>query len=176
MLVAKRALPGYRLAFEFRDVSWVSSKNVERTLDFLSENDLTYVCVDEPQIGRAVPPVISVTTPGLAMVRLRGRNVEAWKKRAESAVERHRYFYSEAELREWVARIEQLTDRAAETHVLFANCYRDYAVRNASQLMRLLAQERLPVKGIRAVDHDNRVPLLGWNNLHKGATRPRARF
>jgi uncharacterized protein YecE (DUF72 family) len=41
LLGAKAALPEYRLAVEFGDVSWVSSRNVERTMDFLRHNDLT---------------------------------------------------------------------------------------------------------------------------------------
>jgi uncharacterized protein YecE (DUF72 family) len=146
ILAAKRALPGYRLAVEFRDVSWVSTRNIGRTMDFLCQNDLTYVCVDEPQMKRSVPPIVRVTTQALAMVRFHGRNAESWNKRAESAAERHRYLYSDAELGEWVPRIKELADRTDETHVLFANCYRGYCVRNASQFTELLTREGLPVK------------------------------
>jgi uncharacterized protein YecE (DUF72 family) len=159
LLAAKDALPGYRLAVEVRDVSWVSAKNVDRTMAFLSEHDLTYVCVDEPQTGRTVPPIVRVTTPALAMVRFHGRNAESWTRRAESAAERHRYLYSEAELREWVPRIRELAEGATETHALFANGYRDYAVRNASQLMDLLARDGLPVKRVAAAEHAERVEM-----------------
>ena len=115
-------------------------------MDFLRENDLTYVCVDEPRLGRTVPPIIRVTAPALAMVRFHGRNAESWNKRVDSAAERHRYLYLEPELKEWIPRVKELSNRANETHALFANCYRDYAVRNASQLMELLTDEGLPVK------------------------------
>jgi uncharacterized protein YecE (DUF72 family) len=77
------------------------------------------------------------------MVGFHGRNAESWNKRVESAAERHRYHYSEPELKEWIPRVKELANKATETHALFANCYRDYAVRNASQL---LANEGLPVK------------------------------
>jgi uncharacterized protein YecE (DUF72 family) len=143
ILTAQRSLPGYRLAIEFRDVSWVSSRNLKRTMDFLAEHELTYICVDQPQTRRAVPPIVRVTAPRLAMVRFHGRNAEAWNRRADSAAERHRYLYSEAELEEWLPRIKQLAERAAETHAVFANSYRDYAVRNAAQLMRMLAQRAM---------------------------------
>ena len=47
--------------------------------------------------------------------------------------ERHRYLYSDADLEECVPRIKDLADTADETLVLFANCYRGYCVRHASQ-------------------------------------------
>jgi uncharacterized protein YecE (DUF72 family) len=146
ILGAQQALRPYRLAVEFRDVSWVSSKNIDRTMDFLSQNDLTYVCVDEPQTPRAVPPILRVTTPSLSMLRFHGRNAESWVRRTESAAERHRYLYSEAELEEWRPRIGALASMADETHVLFANCYRGYCAHNAMQLTELLAREGLPVR------------------------------
>jgi uncharacterized protein YecE (DUF72 family) len=52
--------------------------------------------------------------------------------------ERFGYRYSDGELKEWAPRIRQLADRAATTHVLFNNCYRDYAQVNAQQLAALL--------------------------------------
>jgi uncharacterized protein YecE (DUF72 family) len=146
ILHARRAVPEYRLAIEFRDVSWVSPKNIDRTMEFLAQNDLTFVCVDEPQTARALPPIVRVTTPDLAVVRFHGRKVEAWKKRAASAAERSRYLYHDNELREWVPRLVELAQTSAESHVVFNNAYRDYAVRNARQFMALLRRAGLPVK------------------------------
>jgi uncharacterized protein YecE (DUF72 family) len=143
---ARQALPEYRLAVEFRDVSWVSPKNLERTTEFLSQNELTFVCVDEPQVGRLLPPIAHVTTPALALVRFHGRNAEAWKKRSASISERSRYLYDEHELEEWVPKIKQLAANTAETHAIFNNAYGDYAVRNARQFTDLLVREGLIVK------------------------------
>jgi uncharacterized protein YecE (DUF72 family) len=146
LIVARQALPDYRLAVEFRDVSWVSPKNLDRTMEFLTRNDLTFVCVDEPQIGRTLPPIVRVTTPDLAVVRFHGRNAEAWKRRAESTAERSRYLYQRSELQEWLPKLEELSQNAAETHAVFNNSYRDYAVRNGRELMQLLSLAGLPVK------------------------------
>jgi uncharacterized protein YecE (DUF72 family) len=139
LLRLKTAWPDYRLAIEFRDASWVSDKNLERTMAFLRENDFTYVCVDEPQLARTVPPMAEVTSPALAMVRFHGRNAESWDKRVDTAAERFDYEYSEAELREWLPGIKALTEKAEETHLVFNNCHRDYAVNNARQIAALLA-------------------------------------
>lgn len=138
LLRLKRAWPDYQLAVEFRDSSWVSEKNLDRTMDFLRDNDFTYVCVDEPQLARTLPPMAVATSPKLAMVRFHGRNAESWNKRVDTAAERFDYEYSEAELAEWLPRIRTLTEQSDDTHVLMNNCHRDYAVNNARQLAQLL--------------------------------------
>jgi uncharacterized protein YecE (DUF72 family) len=141
----RQALPVYRVAVEFRDISWVTSTNLERTMQFLTRNNLTYVCVDEPQVGRLLPPLIRVTTRELAVVRLHGRNADGWKRRGETTTERSRYLYQEDELLEWVPRVEELARTAAETHVIFNNSFADYAIRNARQFTEMLAREGLGV-------------------------------
>ncbi len=57
-----------------------------------------------------------------------------------SASERFRYDYSEQELKEWVPKIQGVSEQARETHVLMNNCYRDFAVNNARQLADLLEE------------------------------------
>ncbi len=52
--------------------------------------------------------------------------------------QRFGYRYSGRELEEWAPRIAGLAAEARETHVLFNNCYRDYAQVNARQLAALL--------------------------------------
>ena len=139
LLRLKAAWPDYQLAVEFRDASWVSDKNRERTMAFLRDSQLVYVCVDEPQLARTLPPIAEATTPRLAMVRFHGRNAESWNKRVDSAAERFDYEYSEAELAEWLPRLRTLSEQTEDTHVLMNNCHRDYAVNNARQLASQLA-------------------------------------
>jgi len=135
----REQLPDRRLAVEFRNRSWLEERNVAETLGFLTDNDLTYVAVDEPQGFRSsVPPITAATTPGLAMIRLHGRNRESWEARGVTAAERFRYLYSKDELAEWVPRIEDVAGKAEETHVLFNNCYSDFGVRNAADLSEQL--------------------------------------
>ena len=134
ILECKRRLPQYRIAVEFRHGSWLNDKNRERTFNFLRENDLPFVCVDEPQGFRSsVPPVIEVTSD-LAVLRFHGRNAETWEKKGISTVERFNYLYSEDELKEWVLRIREMAAKARQLHVLFNNCYEDKATTNASQI------------------------------------------
>ena len=132
-------LPDYRIAVEFRHKSWMEERNVEETLGFLAERRLPYVCVDMPQgFDSSVPPIAAATADDLAMVRFHGRDPKAWQTKSETASERFRYDYSTDELAEWVPKLGELSGQARETHVLMNNCYRDFAVRNASELGDLL--------------------------------------
>ena len=82
----------------------------------------------------SLPPIVEATADDLSMVRFHGRNAENWEKKSETAVDRFRYHYEQAELAPWVPKIESLAGQTQETHVLMNNCYRDYAVNNARDL------------------------------------------
>jgi len=138
ILSCRERLPQYRIAIEFRHSSWVNDQNRERTLSFLRDNDLPFVCVDEPQGFRSsIPPVVAATSD-LALVRFHGRNREMWETKGISAAERFNYLYSQEELKEWVPRIKELASVTRQLHVLFNNCYRDKAVVNARQVRLML--------------------------------------
>jgi len=145
ILACQRALPQYRLAVEFRNGSWLSEKNQDRTLRFLRENNLVYTCVDEPQGFRSSVPPLAEVTSDIALVRFHGRNRESWEKKGLSAAERFRYLYPEAELREWVPKVRQLASEAKQLHVVFNNCYADYGVRNARDMQGLVKALQLPL-------------------------------
>jgi uncharacterized protein YecE (DUF72 family) len=81
--------------------------------------------------------VAEATAPD-ALVRFHGRNREMWERKGITASERFRYLYSQDELKEWVAPIQKLAQRAERLHVLMNNCYQDHAVRNARQMATLL--------------------------------------
>jgi uncharacterized protein YecE (DUF72 family) len=141
ILRARELLPDYDIAVEFRQRSWFEDEAATRkTLDFLRSERLPFVCVDMPQgFGSSLPPVAEATSERFALVRFHGRRAETWEKRNVGTTERFRYDYSEDELQEWVPRVQQLQEEARETHALFNNCYRDYAVNNARQFGDLLA-------------------------------------
>ena len=140
LIECSERLADYRVAVEFRHKSWFEERNVEETLSFLQEHDLPLVCVDMPQgFDSSLPPIAAATTDDLSMVRFHGRNRQAWESKAETASDRFRYEYSQAELSEWVPKIETLSRETRQTHVLMNNCYRDYAVNNARDLGDLLA-------------------------------------
>lgn len=133
-----RGLPDADCAIEFRNEGWMrDADRQERTLAFLAEHGLPYVCVDMPQGFRtSIPPVAGVTAP-LAVVRFHGRRSEVWGKRGVGVSERFRYDYSQDELAEWTPRVDHLASQAEEVHVLMNNCYRDYAVRSAQTMVQL---------------------------------------
>lgn len=138
ILSCKRRLPQYRIAVEFRHGSWLNEENRERTLRFLRDNDLPFVCVDEPQgFQSSVPPVLEATSD-IALLRLHGRNRETWEKKGISAAERFDYLYSEDELKELVPGLRQLAALTGQLHVLFNNHCRDKAVVNARQMRDLM--------------------------------------
>ena len=131
---AQRAAPD-RVCVEFRNHTWMTDENKDETLKFLSGHQLPYVCVDEPQgYPNSVPPVLAATSD-LAVVRLHGHS-EHWD--AKTVQERFNYRYSDKELATWAGNVQRLAGDAEETHVIFNNCYRDYAHVNAQQMEGLL--------------------------------------
>ena len=132
--VARRCAP-LRVAVELRHESWFRGDNQAETLEFLRRHRLPYVCVDMPQGHRSsVPPVVAATAD-LAVVRFHGHS-DKWTSR--NIYDRFGYLYSREELAEWAPRLRRLAEETEQTHVLLNNCYRDYAQRNAAQLIDLL--------------------------------------
>src|SRR5512146_549183 len=131
---AERVAPR-RVCVEFRNRTWMTEDNQQETLDFLSAHNLPYVCVDEPQgYPNSVPPVLAATSD-LAVVRLHGHS-DQWQ--SKDIQQRFRYRYDDKELEEWAGQVRRLANDADETHVVFNNCYRDYAHVNAREMERLL--------------------------------------
>ncbi len=126
------------LAVEFRHADWVSKKNLPAALKFFRKRKLTWVCLDMPRITGSdlLPPIDEVTQPGLAYLRLHGRNPNYLN--AKSAEERHRYLYSDRELEELAVRIRKLARRAKSLRVVANNHAFDYAPRTALALQELL--------------------------------------
>jgi uncharacterized protein YecE (DUF72 family) len=135
-----RRMSGHPLAFEFRNRSWLDDRHRAEVLRFEKDLGSVHVVVDEPQgSGASVPAVWEVTHPQLAVIRLHGRNVATWQRKdLPSAAERFEYLYADEELHTLVTPIRSLANRTGEVHVLFNNCYRDYATRNAAQLKAML--------------------------------------
>ena len=132
---AERAAPR-RVCVEFRHRTWMTESNQKETLGFLAAHRLPYVCVDEPQgYPNSIPPVLAATSD-LALIRLHGHS-DKWE--SHDIQERFQYRYDDKELEKWAGNARRLAENADETHVVFNNCYRDYAHVNAGQLEGLLS-------------------------------------
>src|SRR6266700_516578 len=131
---AQRAAPD-RVCVEFRNRTWMTEDNQAETLGFLAGHRLPYVCVDMPQgYPSSIPPVLAATSD-LAVIRMHGHSAK-WTSKEIS--EKFGYRYSDHELDDWAGRIRGLAADADLTHVLFNNCYRDWAHVNAQQLTERL--------------------------------------
>jgi uncharacterized protein YecE (DUF72 family) len=132
-------LAGLPAMVELRSPRWTATpRDRERTLALLESLELSYVCVDAPPAS-GLPRVLAVTHEP-AVLRCHGRSDEAWKLKGASAAERFHYRYDEGELRDLADSARELSRRAGETQVLMNNCYRDYAVRNGSELIGLIGR------------------------------------
>jgi len=138
---AERMHP-FLTAFEFRHESWLGDKHRESTLAMERERGIVHVIVDAPDgVTKRAHTVWQTTSPELAIVRLHGRNAETWSG-AESAADRFNYEYSEDQLLELAPSIQTIAKNVTRTHVLFNNCYRDVAQRNAGTMTRVLGVAR----------------------------------
>ncbi len=72
------------------------------------------------------------------MVRFHGHS-DRWT--SKDIHEKFGYLYSDKELAQWAPKLRQLADETEQAHVLMNNCYSDYAQRNATKLIDLLAEE-----------------------------------
>jgi uncharacterized protein YecE (DUF72 family) len=133
-------LPGRTVAVEFRHHSWFPDHAAD-TLAALKRAGLAHVIVDGPAAASRIPRVTAVTA-GAAIFRLHGRNAEGWLRQVrgeEPAVrEKYDYLYSDAELAEVAPEVRAAAEEAEHVYVSFNNNNRDYPVRNALAMRRLL--------------------------------------
>ena len=84
-----------------------------------------------------MPPIVEVTTPALAYLRLHGRNKEPWNT-GRTVAERFDHVYSDEEMEEWIDPVLDMAERAQEVAVVFNNNAKDYALRNATRFTEML--------------------------------------
>ena len=153
ILSCKERLQQYRLAIEFRNNSWMSDSNRDHTLDFLKDNNLPYVCVDEPQGFKSSMPPVAEPTSDMSIVRFHGRNKDNWEKKGIKASDRFNWYYDDDELTEWVERINDLKVKTQWLHLLFNTHYDDQAIINARKLSGMLDLE-IRQRGQFSLDFD----------------------
>lgn len=139
---AKARLAGWRAAVELRNRAWFDERTRPRTLGLLRRNELAYVAVDSPPgFESSVPAIPESTSRALAVVRFHGRNTDTWEAKVAQVSQRFRYLYDETQLREWLPMIRALSEQTEEVHLVFNNCYGNYATTNALEMAGLLLRE-----------------------------------
>ena len=132
-----------RTAVEFRHVSWADAGEREAAAAMLGEREAAWVCVDAPRIEApsAMPPIVEVTSPDLAYLRLHGRNANTWQG-SRTVAERFDWQYSDEELAEWVGPVMDMAERAREVAVVFNNNHGDFALRSAARFGEMLRDDQ----------------------------------
>src|SRR5262249_12642365 len=135
-------LPGGTIAIELRHRSWLPG-HPDEALRVLTDAGLAHVIVDAPLGGHAIPRITTATAP-TAVFRLHGRNQEGWLRQLRgeepSVREKYDYLYSAGELRAFLTEIEAVSTETEEVFISFNNNNRDYPVKNALMMKRLLGQ------------------------------------
>jgi uncharacterized protein YecE (DUF72 family) len=131
LLLLRSQLKDHLLFVEFRNDSWAAPG----IFSFLSNHDLLYCSVDEPDLPGLMPSEAHLTGD-VGYVRFHGRNRRAWW--GTSTDERYNYSYRREELEPWVKRIISLSERARKIYVFFNNCHAGHAARNALLMKKLL--------------------------------------
>jgi len=132
--------PGIPLAVEFRRRDWLDEEHADDTLALLADAGMSYTMADEPQVGTgSVPPVYGITNKRLAIIRFHGRNARTWYSFGTGSEGRFDWEYDEAELAEWLPRIERAAMDAENVHLFFNTNRGDgQGVRNARLLIGML--------------------------------------
>jgi uncharacterized protein YecE (DUF72 family) len=124
---------GVEVSVEFRNREWI----VQTVFNLLREENLGYVCLDEPDIKGLIGNT-TVSTSNVSYVRFHGRNASKWYDGKGS--ERYDYLYSIEELKDWVPRIIELDTDAGYTVISFNNHPVGKAVENAKAIEKLLQE------------------------------------
>lgn len=130
----------YPVVVEVRHASW----NNAEVLSWLTDLGAGLCNVDQPLLGRAIPPA-SHATSGVGYVRLHGRNYEQWFSDSADVTDRYDYLYSKPELSEWRDRIEALAVKVEETYVIANNHNFGKAAITALELTYLITGMKVSV-------------------------------
>ncbi len=128
----------YPKAVEVRHESW----NNEGILRYFGERGVAFVNIDQPRLGKSMPPTEHVTS-SIGYIRLHGRNYDQWFE-AERSEDRYNYLYNEKQLAGWKDKIERVALKAQVTFVVANNHFQGKAAVNGLQLKHMVSGH--PVK------------------------------
>jgi len=119
---------------EFRHRSWFdSAAAIADTLAFERDLGVVHTVVDAPQgFENTVPAIWECTHPDLTLLRLHGRNTDAWNVSGTASSGRFQYQYTEQELVELAERFSRLATQSTQAHAVFNTNFEDQGMRNAA--------------------------------------------
>ncbi len=127
-----RAFGEYPLAVELRQRSWSDD---DRTADFLRQNNIAWVQIDEPKFSTSVAVELPVTS-SLAYFRFHGRNAADWWTGDNET--RYRYLYSPDEIAQLSEKVKTAAAGAELLFAFFNNHWKAWAPRNAGDMKKAL--------------------------------------
>jgi uncharacterized protein YecE (DUF72 family) len=132
----KKHIGDHTLFVEFRNYTWLNSQIPE----FLQENNIDYVNVDQPKLKGLLPPQ-DIVSNEIGYIRFHGRNGKDWWEGKGS--DRYNYEYTQEELKEWLINISNILRKTYKAYIFFNNHPTGKAVKNAQQMMEILKKELL---------------------------------
>ncbi len=140
----KELMQGLQVAVEFRHGSWLTPDRLDSVLQFLRNQQLTYIAADEPQYGNlATIPFLPDVTTEIAYFRFHGRNKDNWLKKGIETSLRFAYLYSDEELKQFIPSINSIDKKARVTFAMFNNCHGGFAMKDALRLKELLSSKEM---------------------------------
>ena len=124
----------YRYAVEIRNRELFIDPSISRRL---SDLNIALVDIDNPDLGIGS----LVSKADFAYIRLHGRNVEAWNRVNDYAMEKYRYDYGK-EITQLSGYVQQMQDSYTDLYVYFNNHPDGNAPRNAISLIENLKGDR----------------------------------
>ncbi len=133
------SFPNFDRFIEVRHASWAQPEAIEHLRQFGG-----YCNIDQPQLRDCLGPTQHMFG-GSAYVRLHGRNARNWFAKDVPSFERYNYLYSDDEIREWVARLNAMSEHAGDVYVFANNHYRGQGPVNALEIRALLSGQPVDV-------------------------------
>ena len=132
-------LPGDRIAVELRNKSWFAQQHLPETIAFEREHRLVRVLMGSPSgFPSSVPAVWEATCPAWPLSACTGATVQPGQRSESPQRNASTTFTRTRSYSEISGHARELGAQVGELHVLFNDCYRDNAQRNALALQALM--------------------------------------
>ncbi|MHC5035054.1 MAG: DUF72 domain-containing protein [Planctomycetota bacterium] len=130
------------LVLEVRHKGWIQ----DQALRFIESLGIGFCNIDQPGFRNNIPLTSHAFGP-IGYLRLHGRNYETWFDKDAGRDARYDYLYSDEELDELQAAVEEIAEQVERMFVIANNHYRGQAVATGLQLINRLTGEGVEYPG-----------------------------